>query len=326
MSVFIWYHRKACMSIPVFLAQGLALHRQDCHHVNSSPLPNKKINLYMSDEHTPTKEHGSQDHNNGHDRDDHDDRRESPGQIIHPRPTHGEPAVRGRFAKHVDAMHEKFPQFTYHESLCNSGVLGTWSGRVQPIQNQEGINLLLDDLFHNRPVYRLGDSIQHLPNCNERHCEHAWMNRDLNLERQFDLQITYTGDKALPRCYVLAPLIPLGKRKHTWADGAICAFLDSEGVWQRRVHTVADFLPHALIWLVKWMVFDATEVWIGAEHNSSPSYHLQVVDRNDPCWCGSGELYRKCHRTQDQVDTGLAVPKRLLRPSAVQTLRWFRNH
>lgn len=26
----------------------------------------------------------------------------------------------------------------------------------------------------------------------------------------------------------------------------------------------------------------------------------QLPQRNDPCWCGSGEKYKKCHSDQDQ--------------------------
>lgn len=283
----------------------------------------------MSDKYTVPEQDKKNDENNpeknNHNHHD-NDHRKTPGQVIHPRPTHGEPAVRGQLVKNVDAMFREFPEFTYQEGLSDSGILGTWRGKVQPIQNLDEVMLLLDDLAHNRAVYRVRDNLQHLPECKEKHCEHAWMNANLDLTKQFDLRITYSGNEALPKCYVLAPLIPQEKRKHMWADGAICAFLASEGIWQWRAHTVTDFLPHVFVWLIKWVVFDATGVWIGAQHDSSPLYHLRIVDRDDPCWCGSGRLYRKCHRIQDQIDAGLAPPKRLLRPAAIQNIRWFRRH
>ena len=25
----------------------------------------------------------------------------------------------------------------------------------------------------------------------------------------------------------------------------------------------------------------------------------QLLDRNDPCWCGSGKKYKKCHMMED---------------------------
>ncbi|HEV7673702.1 MAG TPA: SEC-C metal-binding domain-containing protein [Candidatus Angelobacter sp.] len=222
-------------------------------------------------------------------------------------------------------MATEFPMFTYDELRTQSGLVAIWRGCVQPIQPRDAeARLLLDDLSHDRPVYQAADEIRHLPGCTERHCEHAWMNQDLNLGRRFDLHLKYTGGEALPRCYVLSPT--LEKLKHTWADGAICAFMDSNKNWRRGVDTVADFIPHVLIWLVKWMVFDATEVWIGSEHYSAPGYHLEFLHRNDLCWCGSGLVYRRCHRIQDQIDAGLAPPKKLLRASAIQNLRWLQRH
>jgi hypothetical protein len=262
------------------------------------------------------------DHNNGRGHDD-DDRREPPGRVIHPRPTHGEP-MRGRLDQSKNAMATEYPMFTYNEEM-QSGLSATWRGCVQPIRSQDaGTRLLLDDLAHDRPVYLVGDEIRHLPGCTERHCEHAWMNQDLKLERHFDLYLKYMGVEALPRCYVLSPT--LEKLKHTWGDGAICAFMDSGKNWRRGVDTVADFMPHVLIWLVKWMVFEKSDVWIGSEHYSAPLYHLQTIRRNDLCWCGSGLPYRRCHRIQDQIDAGLAPPKKLLRPSAIENLRWIHRH
>lgn len=262
------------------------------------------------------------DHNHGRDRDD--NHREPPGRIIHPRPTHGEP-VRGRFAKSIDAMLHEFPMLTYEGLNTESGLLASWHGWVQPISTHDATtHLLLDDLFHDRPIYQQSDQVRHISTCQAQHCEHPWMERDLNLQRRFQLQVVYAGGQALPRCRVLSPT--LGKVKHTWGDGAICAFMDSAKAWRRGLDTVADFMPHVLIWLVKWMVFDATDVWIGSEHYSSPLYHLRVLDRNDLCWCGSGDIYRRCHRIQDQIDAGIAPPKKLLRPVAIQNLRWIRRH
>lgn len=279
----------------------------------------------MADEKDLPKKHENNDRDD-HGRDRDNDRDKPPGQIIHPRPTHGEPAVRGRLARNVDLMFKAFPKFAYSEGLSESGITGIWKGRVQPIKHFDETRLLLDDLSHDRALYRVEDELIHLPNCPERHCEHPWMDADLELDREFELRITYPGKEALPRCYVISPLIPKEKQNHMWADGAMCAFLASEGVWDWRTHTVADFFPHALVWLVKWMVYDKTGIWIGAQHNSSPQYHLQIIGGNDTCWCGSGRSYRKCCRPKDQVNSGLMPNKRLLRPQAVDLQRWFYRH
>jgi hypothetical protein len=271
----------------------------------------------------PKKQENNDRDDHGKDRDN--DRDKPPGQIIHPRPTHGEPAVRGRLVRNVDSMFKAFPKFTYSEGLSQSGISGVWKGKVQPIKHSDEVRLLLDDLSHDRPLYRVEDELIHLPQCPEQHCEHPWMDADLELNREFELSITYLGKEALPRCYVVSPLIPKEKRMHMWADGAVCAFLASEGIWDWRIHTVADFLPHVLVWALKWLVYDKTGVWIGAQHNSSPQYHLQIVSGNDSCWCGSGRPYRKCCRPKDQVDSGLMPNKRFLRTGAIQVQRWWRH-
>lgn len=37
----------------------------------------------------------------------------------------------------------------------------------------------------------------------------------------------------------------------------------------------------------------------GAEGEEPPEI---LPKRNDPCWCGSGEKYKKCHMSQDRRD------------------------
>lgn len=33
-----------------------------------------------------------------------------------------------------------------------------------------------------------------------------------------------------------------------------------------------------------------------------PSQTREELGRNDPCWCGSGKKYKKCHLSKDQRD------------------------
>ncbi|MCX5731884.1 MAG: SEC-C metal-binding domain-containing protein, partial [Deltaproteobacteria bacterium] len=39
---------------------------------------------------------------------------------------------------------------------------------------------------------------------------------------------------------------------------------------------------------------------------------------NDPCWCGSGKKFKKCHR---EVDAGAQPPGREVRPGSVTPMR-----
>src|SRR5438270_1845684 len=43
---------------------------------------------------------------------------------------------------------------------------------------------------------------------------------------------------------------------------------------------------------------------------------------NQPCWCGSGEKYKKCHRAADEQ----ALAERVVRPGAVSPRRAVPSH
>ena len=38
---------------------------------------------------------------------------------------------------------------------------------------------------------------------------------------------------------------------------------------------------------------------LGAEEDTAPLPH-ERPGRNDPCWCGSGRKYKKCHLEEDE--------------------------
>ncbi len=204
----------------------------------------------------------------------------------------------------VQAMAEAYPQFAYEKEIARKGPVGVWRGRVQPIKTLDRLNELLDDLAHDRPVYVVGDQLRHLDSCEADHCHHEWMDKSGDLRTAFDLEMRYDGGIAIPRCLVVAPPIPTTKRRHMWSDGAVCAFFASDRVWLWHKDTIATFLPHVLIWLVKWQVFDSTEHWIGAQYEANPVFHFTRIGSKELCWCGSGAQYRKCHRTEDMLALG----------------------
>lgn len=35
---------------------------------------------------------------------------------------------------------------------------------------------------------------------------------------------------------------------------------------------------------------------------------MKTPGRNDPCWCGSGKKYKKCHMAADQSDSRDGAP------------------
>lgn len=179
---------------------------------------------------------------------------------------------------------------------------GVWNGPLQPLDSNEYRFELLDDIHHNRAVHvAAGGILRHLDTCGHNHCRHEWMDRIAadNLLRSFSIRIYYTGDREDPRCWVEG--VNQTNARHIWGnDGSICPFLSSKNTWDWSRDTVADFVGHASVWLVSWMVFQQTGVWIVGEHDGTPAYHLAHVKRSALCWCRSGRKYRKCHMKTDQ--------------------------
>jgi hypothetical protein len=213
-----------------------------------------------------------------------------------------------RLEENIQAMARRFPSFNVSTTTAGGVTVGRWTGTVQPIKTTSGLFELLDDLENDRDVYIVGDEIRHLPGCGHTHCRHSWMDKLKDLNATFQLEIVYRGNETFPRCSVVSPAIPREKGMHMWADGSICAFLPAKDVWNWSRDTVADLMPDWLVWLVKWMVYNQSGVWIGAQHQFSPYYHLQILKSKDLCWCGSGQQYRHCHKKEEEVAAGMVPP------------------
>ncbi len=229
----------------------------------------------MSD--TDTVEHqdkGDRGNSEGHRRDDEHRPDPPPGKVIKPHPVHGgdiapRPPQGGgpRLAASVAAMREQWPEFRYDQREGH----GEWSGFLQPIRSRELLALILDDLAHDRDVYVAdGGEILHYEKCGATHCTHDWLARIHDPLVQFAVRVRYRGGSALPRASVDAPAVDPSITPHTWSDGAACPFNAADNVWTWTRDTVADFMPHFAIWLVKLLVFQQSGAWIGAQHLATP--------------------------------------------------------
>lgn len=179
---------------------------------------------------------------------------------------------------------------------------GWWAGEFRALSNVEVLPELLDDIHHNRAVSTApGGATRHYSSCTRNHCLHEWMERlrPEELLRAFNVRIFYTGDREDPRCFVEG--ITNENGRHVWSDGSICPFLSSKHAWNWTRDTIADFVGHVSLWLISWMIFHQTGVWIVGEHSGTPTYHRTHIHPNDNCWCRSGKKYRKCHMYHDEI-------------------------
>ena len=118
------------------------------------------------------------------------------------------------------------------------------------------------------------------------------------LRKTFSLVALQDGPPRHPRVSVMIPELPRPCR-HTFRDGAVCPLLPSSGAWSWASNSLAEYLNHVSIWLVKFMVWDLTMkatgsgVWIGSE-----AAHDSVTLARTPVWaqchCGSGLSFGRC--------------------------------
>ena len=203
--------------------------------------------------------------------------------------------------KSVEKMEEFHPRLKVSYLTCMGSTIAIWRGWVQPIKSREELEELLDDLYHDRRIWVAGDTVSHWGDCEEEHRHHDWMDRVSDPFVKYDMEVRHDGGRVHPKCRIHNLNITDCKRKHLNHDFSICPFLTSEGVWVWDRDTVADIIPHYLAWLVKWLVFDQTNKWIGSDHNHTPEYHLSLIGRNQQCWCGSSKKYKRCHLEWDEI-------------------------
>jgi hypothetical protein len=203
-------------------------------------------------------------------------------------------------------MEDYYPRFSVELANTTAGRMAIWTGEVQPIQTEELLWELLDDLDHDRPVYLPGGGrVIHHPHCFVwKHARPVWFKRVTNPYVTYRLKIKYLGGPQHPRGYVTSPILLPFKNgrfhwKHNLEDGAMCVYAPHQNVWNWEQHTVVDFMSHALLWLVKWTVWDQADVWLGAEAPHDPYSLVRTIKPEDPCRCGMGKEYGKCHREQD---------------------------
>lgn len=210
--------------------------------------------------------------------------------------------VSSRLGDSIELMRDYYPALSLAVSTTESGSEAIWTGRVQPIQTTDRLEQLLDDIHRERSIYvRPGGEVLHHPECISKHERHVWIDKLTNPRAIYELEIKYSGGKEHPKAYVLDPVLPEGRRKHVFGDGAICPYAPWKEVWLWEEHTVVDYMGHVLGWLIKWTVWDQTDTWIGPEINHDPGFLLRSVGPNRQCWCGSGKKYKKCHRVYDEA-------------------------
>lgn len=205
-----------------------------------------------------------------------------------------------RLGASIEAMRHYFPNFSRSIRKVGSRNVAVWQGSVQPIQSSEQLIELLDDIHNERPVKVIASGkIEHDSSCIATHRKHEWFDELKDFQISYDLAVVYDGSPSHPKAFVPNLVTPPHGYRHLNRDGSICAYAFWENIWLWQRDTVADYLGHALTWLIKWTIWCQVAVWIGPEVRHDPSFLVSEIGRNQQCRCGSGRKYKKCHLNAD---------------------------
>lgn len=208
----------------------------------------------------------------------------------------------GRLDASIKGMVDRYPTLTLISDGSDTTSMVVWEGWLQPIGSLRDFDLIINDLHYNRPIL-LGENgeILHDSRCKGPHDKPSIRQYLRRPNRSFKVRIEYHGGSRHPRAFMLDPILVRRSGDHTFGDGASCVYPAWEDVWEWQRDTVADFIDHVLVWLVKWNVFDATggAIWLGPQMDHDPTFLAATINPDAQCWCGSGKRYNICHRRAD---------------------------
>lgn len=193
-------------------------------------------------------------------------------------------------------MATHFPELKLREQRANCELV--WEGWLKPINSKADYGALLDDLHNDREVdVCTGNAVyvKHSDGCRIEHGENQLAKLIDNPIRLFRIRVTDFDDRKMPLCQLAEPEITEKTRYHTRGLDGMCLYPPWIYPWNER-SSIVDLLKHALIWIIKWDVFERTDKWIGSETPHTFDYLLANVRPTDSCTCFSGREYGRCCR------------------------------
>ena len=208
-----------------------------------------------------------------------------------------ESSLKERTEEKLDEIATHFPELKLLERRANGETV--WEGWLKPVISRADYGALLDDLDNDREVKVYTGKVvgvQHSTECEIEHTENDIAKSIGNPFRLFRIRVTDFDDRKMPLCQMVEPEITEKTRYHTRGLDGMCLYPPWTFPWTDR-SSIIDLLKHALIWLIKWDVFDRTGKWIGSETPHTFDYLLANVRPSDSCTCFSGSEYGSCCRS-----------------------------
>lgn len=96
--------------------------------------------------------------------------------------------------------------------------------------------------------------------------------------RKYSMKVTYTPTAA-PRVFVTKPVLP-EKAIHTYKDGSLCLYKESNWQWQDDLQFDEDLFPNVCGWLYFYEVWQQTGIWYGKEavHDPPPDLLTKILN------------------------------------------------
>lgn len=127
---------------------------------------------------------------------------------------------------------------------------------------------------------------------------------------------------AQPRARIVSPEISVRtypKHPHMYVgngfDSWACPLSPQDTRWTWGKGATVSYLDQVAIWLLKTAVWIATGAgiaglgkWLGLDTSHAALDLLRMIGPTDPCWCGRGVRYEKCHM---QLDVSRAIRERI---------------
>ncbi len=63
----------------------------------------------------------------------------------------------------------------------------------------------------------------------------------------------------------------------------------------QQLNAAVESLVYSVIFQILAMDFTKTVTTVAPAKRETPPPEYKDIGRNDPCWCGSGKKYKKCH-------------------------------
>lgn len=244
-------------------------------------------------------------------------RGDPPPRRVKPQPTFGKPNPMWwledpqRWTHECREMKKHYPGWQLlschaHEKNSKETVPQIWVGSITPLAPPSNVPGVVSALAEDKYVEvhikgRVDVDPEDLP---EKMLELP-IDED-EIRRAFYLLARQEGPPSHPKVFMtirqLPPLCP-----HVYDDGRLCPLLPSRGAWSWERNSLANYLDHIAIWLVKFSVWDAIRkatghgIWIGSEASHDPII-LAVTPRNAQCHCGSRLRFGQCHGRIKDVD------------------------